>query len=79
MPRPLLRPNLSTKPPPPAQAWLINTGWTGGAYGVGSRISLRYTRAIVDAIHSGALLSAPTHPTSIFNLQVRPCPACCTL
>lgn len=36
-----------------AQAWLINTGWTGGAYGVGSRIKLKYTRAMVDAIHHG--------------------------
>ncbi len=34
-------------------AWLINTGWTGGRYGVGSRIKLRFTRAILDAIHSG--------------------------
>ena len=38
-----------------AQAWLVNTGWTGGPYGVGSRIKLAYTRAIVDAIHDGSL------------------------
>ena len=38
-----------------AQTWLVNTGWSGGAYGVGSRIKLKYTRAIIDAIHSGAL------------------------
>lgn len=37
------------------RAWLINTGWTGGPHGVGSRIKLKYTRAIIDAIHDGAL------------------------
>ena len=36
-----------------AKAWLVNTGWTGGAYGTGSRIKLKYTRAIIDAIHNG--------------------------
>ena len=36
-----------------AKAWLVNTGWTGGAHGVGSRIKLKYTRAIIDAIHNG--------------------------
>jgi len=35
-----------------AKAWLVNTGWTGGAYGVGARIKLKYTRAIIDAIHN---------------------------
>src|SRR5690606_13088656 len=34
-----------------AQAWLVNTGWTGGAFGIGRRISLSHTRAILDAIH----------------------------
>lgn len=38
-----------------AKAWLINTGWTGGKYGVGKRISLAHTRAIIDQIHSGEL------------------------
>jgi phosphoenolpyruvate carboxykinase (ATP) len=42
-----------------AQAWLVNTGWTGGGYGVGSRIKLGYTRAIIDAIHDGSLLQMP--------------------
>jgi phosphoenolpyruvate carboxykinase (ATP) len=36
-----------------AQAWLVNTGWTGGQYGIGSRFKLKYTRAIIDAIHNG--------------------------
>ncbi len=35
-----------------ATAWLVNTGWTGGAHGVGSRMSLKYTRAMIDAIHN---------------------------
>ncbi|KAJ3105410.1 Protein kinase C-like 1 [Phlyctochytrium planicorne] len=38
-----------------ASAWLINTGWSGGAYGSGKRIALKYSRAIIDAIHSGEL------------------------
>lgn len=40
-----------------ARAWLVNTGWTGGAYGTGSRIKLRYTRAMLDAIHDNSLLN----------------------
>lgn len=37
------------------KVWLVNTGWIGGSYGVGSRIKLKYTRAIIDAIHNGSL------------------------
>ena len=37
-----------------ATAWLVNTGCSGGAYGTGSRMKLKYTRAIIDAIQSGA-------------------------
>ncbi len=48
--------------------WLINTGWTGGSYGVGSRIKLGYTRAIIDAIHSGELAKAPTETDPNFGL-----------
>lgn len=51
-------------------AWLINTGWTGGGYGTGQRISLKYTRAIVDAIHSGELGGAETMLSPIFKLHV---------
>src|SRR5690606_13305602 len=53
-----------------AQTWLVNTGWTGGAYGVGSRMSLDHTRAIIDAIHSGALAKAPTVEDPLFGLAV---------
>jgi len=58
-----------------ANVWLVNTGWTGGAYGVGSRIKLRYTRAIIDAIHSGQLEKARTEWDSTFGLaEVVDCP-----
>ena len=53
-----------------AQTWLVNTGWSGGAYGTGSRIKLKYTRAIIDAIHSGALADAPTQLDPVFGLAV---------
>lgn len=52
------------------KGWLVNTGWTGGSYGVGSRISLKYTRAIIDAIHSGVLDSVSYAEVPLFNLQV---------
>lgn len=53
-----------------ASAWLINTGWSGGGYGVGSRIKLAHTRAIIDAIHHGELLTAPTTSEPTFGLHV---------
>ena len=52
------------------RVWLVNTGWSGGAYGTGQRIKLGYTRAIVDAIHSGALAKAETQRDPIFGLDV---------
>ena len=57
-----------------AQAWLVNTGWFGGSYGVGSRIKLAHTRAIIDAIHSGQLNDAPTERDPYFKLDY--CTAC---
>merc|ERR1719461_128877 len=48
----------------------INTGWVKGGYGVGERISLKYTRAIIDAIHSGELAKQKTTKLPIFNLEV---------
>ena len=53
-----------------ADVWLINTGWTGGPFGVGSRFQLEYTRAILDAIHTGDLSTAPTANDPVFNLEV---------
>jgi len=58
-----------------AQAWLVNTGWSGGGYGVGKRMSLKYTRSIIDAIHSGELRSAPTEADPVFGFEVpKTCP-----
>jgi phosphoenolpyruvate carboxykinase (ATP) len=53
-----------------ARLWLVNTGWSGGPYGVGTRISLRATRAIIDAIHDGALARAQTKRDPMFGLDV---------
>jgi phosphoenolpyruvate carboxykinase (ATP) len=53
-----------------AHAWLVNTGWSGGAYGTGQRMSLKYTRAIIDAIHDGSLSQAPTVTDPAFGLEV---------
>ena len=53
-----------------AQAWLVNTGWTGGSHGAGSRIPLASTRAIIDAIHSGDLARTPTSEEPWFGLHV---------
>ncbi|MBI3321467.1 MAG: phosphoenolpyruvate carboxykinase (ATP), partial [Candidatus Omnitrophica bacterium] len=55
--------------------WLINTGWTGGPYGVGSRINIGYTRAMVEAVLSGSLADAPTVADPAFGFErVRRCP-----
>jgi phosphoenolpyruvate carboxykinase (ATP) len=53
-----------------ARVWLINTGWSGGAYGSGKRIKLAHTRAILDAIHSGALASPKTKRDPVFGFEV---------
>jgi phosphoenolpyruvate carboxykinase (ATP) len=53
-----------------SRVWLINTGWTGGPYGVGKRMSLAHTRAIVRAALAGALDQVPTATDPIFGLAV---------
>ena len=58
-----------------AHVWLVNTGWTGGPYGVGSRMKLSYTRAMINAALNGELdeVEYDTHP--IFGLQMpKSCP-----
>ncbi|MCP5109655.1 MAG: phosphoenolpyruvate carboxykinase (ATP) [bacterium] len=50
--------------------WLINTGWSGGPYGVGSRMKLAFTRAMIRAALSGALNSVPMRKDPIFGVDV---------
>jgi len=55
-----------------ARVWLVNTGWSGGAYGVGARIKLAHTRTIIDAIHNGALAKVRTQPDPVFGFNLVP-------
>jgi phosphoenolpyruvate carboxykinase (ATP) len=50
--------------------WMINTGWTGGKYGRGTRMRLSYTRKMIDAIHQGHLDNVEYNKFDVFNLQV---------
>ena len=53
-----------------SKVWLVNTGWSGGAYGVGKRMKLSYTRAMVRAALAGALDDAKTVTDPVFGLEV---------
>ncbi len=50
--------------------WLVNTGWVGGAYGVGKRISIRHTRGLLDAVLSGKFLNVEFGQDPVFGFQV---------
>eukprot|EP00831_Metopus_contortus_P083578 TRINITY_DN928_c0_g1_i6.p1 TRINITY_DN928_c0_g1~~TRINITY_DN928_c0_g1_i6.p1 ORF type:complete len:567 (+),score=78.25 TRINITY_DN928_c0_g1_i6:59-1759(+) len=50
--------------------WFVNTGWSGGAYPQGKRMSLKITRSIIDAIHSGELSKAQFRNYDVFNMQI---------
>jgi phosphoenolpyruvate carboxykinase (ATP) len=53
-----------------AEAYLVNTGWVGGKYGVGSRMSLPATRKIIDAILDGSLENTECETMPIFNISI---------
>ncbi len=53
-----------------SRVWLVNTGWSGGPYGVGKRMKLAYTRAMVKAALSGAIDPASLRTDPVFGLAV---------
>jgi phosphoenolpyruvate carboxykinase (ATP) len=50
--------------------WLLNTGWVGGPYGIGKRISIRYTRTLLNAALSGELLESIFYTDPVFGFEV---------
>ena len=52
------------------RCWLVNTGWTGGPFGVGQRMKIAYTRAMINAALSGNLDDVPLRSDPIFGVQV---------
>lgn len=50
--------------------WLINTGWTGGPYGIGSRMKLKYTRAMITAALNGELDNVSYRTHSVFGISI---------
>jgi phosphoenolpyruvate carboxykinase (ATP) len=53
-----------------ADCWLVNTGWSGGPYGEGQRMKIKYTRAMIRAILNGSLASVETRPDPVFGVGV---------
>lgn len=55
---------------PDIHVWLVNTGWIGGPYGIGTRISLKYTRQLIENALKGRLADVAYDKTEIFNLMI---------
>lgn len=53
-----------------ANCYLVNTGWSGGSYGDGSRMDIDITRKIIDAIHDGSMENTTFENFSIFDMQI---------
>jgi phosphoenolpyruvate carboxykinase (ATP) len=53
-----------------SSVWLLNTGWSGGPYGVGQRMKIAHTRAMVTAVLDGSLREVPTEPDPVFGIHV---------
>lgn len=53
-----------------SKAYLVNTGWSGGSYGVGKRMSLKVTRRIIDAIFDGTIETAEMETMPVFHLRI---------
>ena len=53
-----------------ADCWLVNTGWSGGAYGVGSRMSIKHTRALINAALDGSLAKVDFKTEPFFGLSI---------
>jgi phosphoenolpyruvate carboxykinase (ATP) len=53
-----------------SRVWLVNTGWSGGAYGVGTRMKISHTRAMIRAVLNGDLDDVPYETDPVFNLDV---------
>ena len=58
-----------------SKCWLVNTGWSGGTFGVGERMPIKYTRALLNAALDGILDTANYSPDPFFNLEIpQSCP-----
>jgi phosphoenolpyruvate carboxykinase (ATP) len=53
-----------------ADCWLVNTGWSGGPYGEGQRMKIKFTRAMIRAILNGSLAQVETRPDPVFGVNV---------